>query len=103
MAMYLPMRRAEDLTDLENRRNLVRMELEQLQKPLDESTLIVAFIHGLRLEFTTAPQHLSTGVVDAITRDDVMHNVRDSMLIVSTHADVSASALPVAVPAAVTQ
>jgi hypothetical protein len=86
--MYMPMQRAEDLADFENRLNLVRMELEQLHKPPDESTLVVAFIQGLREEFKTAAQLLSTGVVDAFTLDDAVQHVRDSMLIVSTQADV---------------
>jgi hypothetical protein len=90
--MYLPMQRAEDLTNFENRLNLVRMELEQLHKPPDESTLVVAFIQGLREEFKTAAQLLSTCVVDAFTLDDVVQHVRDSMLIVSTPADVAISA-----------
>jgi hypothetical protein len=93
-AMYLPMHRAKDLTDFENRLNLVRMELEQLHKPLDESTLVVAFIHGLREEFKTAAQFLSTGAVDAFTLDDAVQHVRDSMLIVSTLADVPIFAFP---------
>jgi hypothetical protein len=83
--MYLRMQRAEDLTDYENRLNLVRMELEQLMKPPDESTL-VAFIQGLREEFKTAAQLLSTGAVDAFTLDDVVQHVRDSMLIASDPA-----------------
>jgi uncharacterized membrane protein len=93
-AMYLPMQRVEDLTSFENRRNLVRVELEQLHKPLDESTLIIAFIQGRREEFKNAAQLLSTGVVDAFTLDDVVQHVRDSMLIVSTQVDVSVSAFP---------
>jgi hypothetical protein len=39
-AMYLP----SDQTDYENRLNLVRMDLEQLRKPLVESTLLGAVI-----------------------------------------------------------
>jgi hypothetical protein len=82
-AMYRRMQRAEDLTDYDNRLNLARMELEQLMKPPDESTLVVAFIQGLRVEFKTAAQLLSTGTVDAFTLDDVVQHVRDSMLIAS--------------------
>jgi hypothetical protein len=44
------MQRAKDLTDYGNRINLVRMELKQLLKHPDESTLVVALIQGLREE-----------------------------------------------------
>jgi hypothetical protein len=64
------------------------MELKQLRELFDESTLIVVFIHGLREEFMIDNQLLSTGVVDALTLDDVVQNVRDSMLVVSTPADI---------------
>eukprot|EP00873_Tetraselmis_striata_P002098 jgi/Tetstr1/422362/TSEL_013202.t1 len=47
----------EDLTDYENRLNLVRMELECMDKAPDESTLIVAFIKGLRDEFRRTAAH----------------------------------------------
>jgi hypothetical protein len=54
--MFLRMQRAEDPTEYENRLNLFRMELEQLLKPRDESTLVVAFIQWLSEEFKTAAQ-----------------------------------------------
>jgi hypothetical protein len=57
------------------------MELEQLVRPPDESTLVVAFIQGLREEFKADAQLLSTGVVDAFTLDDDVQHVRDSLLI----------------------
>eukprot|EP00873_Tetraselmis_striata_P004135 jgi/Tetstr1/424399/TSEL_014958.t1 len=55
-ALCMRMKTTEDLTDYENRLNLVRMELEWMDKAPDESTLIVAFIEGLRDEFRTAAQ-----------------------------------------------
>jgi hypothetical protein len=62
------------------------MELEQLHEPPDESTLVVAFIKGLRAEFKTAAQLLSTGDVDAFILNDVVEHVRGSMLIASVLA-----------------
>jgi hypothetical protein len=53
-AMHLPMQRVEDLADCENRMGIVRMEIEQLLEPSDESTMVVAFIQGLREEFKTS-------------------------------------------------
>jgi hypothetical protein len=53
--MYLKMQRAENY---ENRLNFVRMELEQLLKPLDEYIVVIAFIQGLRQEFKIAAQPL---------------------------------------------
>jgi hypothetical protein len=70
--MYMSMQRVEDFTDYENRLNLVRMALEQLLKPPDESILVVAVIQGLREEFKFGAQLLSTGAMDAITLDNVV-------------------------------
>jgi hypothetical protein len=77
------MQRAEDLTDYKNRLNLVRMELEQLLKPPDESTRVVAFIQGLCEEFKSVGQLLSTGAVETLTLNVLLHHVCDSMLIPS--------------------
>jgi hypothetical protein len=46
--MCLRMQQAEDRTGYENLFNLIRIELEQLLKHPDESTLVVTFIQGLR-------------------------------------------------------
>jgi hypothetical protein len=54
-ATYLQMQRVKDLMNFENRLNLVRMELKQLHKPPNKSTLIVAFIQGLREELILLP------------------------------------------------
>jgi predicted RNA-binding protein YlxR (DUF448 family) len=107
-AMYKPMQRSEDLTDYNNHLNLVQMELEQLLKPLDEFTLVVALSQGLRGEFKTAAQLLSIGVVDAITLDDAVQHMQDSMLIVTALAETPisaflANATPVLASQAITQ
>jgi hypothetical protein len=75
------------------------MELEQLLKPREESILGVAFIHGLREEFKSAAQLFSIGVVDVHTVADVVRHVRDSMLIVATHADTIVLVIVLAFPA----
>jgi hypothetical protein len=79
--MYLKMQLAEDLIDYENRLRFIRMELEHVLKPPDESSRVVAFIQGLREEFKIAAQLLSAGDVDAITLDYAVEHGRDSMLI----------------------
>jgi hypothetical protein len=81
--MYLKIQRAEDLTNNENRLYLVRMELEQLLKPLDELPLFVAFIQGLLEEFKAVAEFLSTSAVHAATLDDDVQHVCDSMLLAS--------------------
>jgi hypothetical protein len=85
--MHLKMQRAKDLASYDNRHNLVRMELEQLLKPPDESTLVVAFIQEQGEKLKTSAHFLSTVVVDAFTLDVVIQNVRDSMLIASAPAE----------------
>eukprot|EP00873_Tetraselmis_striata_P029975 jgi/Tetstr1/450239/TSEL_037277.t1 len=72
----------EDLTDYEKRLNMVRMELECMDKAPDESTLVVAFIKDLRDEFRTAAQMLPTEAVTATTLDAAVQHARDSMLTV---------------------
>eukprot|EP00873_Tetraselmis_striata_P042795 jgi/Tetstr1/463059/TSEL_007996.t1 len=81
-ALHMRMKTTEDLTDYEKRLNLVRMELACMDKAPDESKLVVAFIKGLRDEFRTAAQILSTRVVTATTLDAAVQHVWDSMLTV---------------------
>eukprot|EP00873_Tetraselmis_striata_P005228 jgi/Tetstr1/425492/TSEL_015938.t1 len=53
-ALYLRMRPTEDLIDYENMLNLVVMELDQLNKPHDESTVGFSQVHGLDFTETFA-------------------------------------------------
>eukprot|EP00873_Tetraselmis_striata_P035537 jgi/Tetstr1/455801/TSEL_042595.t1 len=74
-ALHMRMKTTEDLTDYDNRLNPVRRELECMDKAPDESTLVIAFIKGLRDEFRTAAQILSTRVVTATTLDAAVQHV----------------------------
>jgi tetraacyldisaccharide-1-P 4'-kinase len=70
------------------------MELEQLLKPTDESTLIAAFLQGLREELRTAAQLLSMSAVDAFILDDGVQHERNSMLVASASREQHVSAFP---------
>jgi hypothetical protein len=74
-AMYLPMQSAEDLTDFENRLNLVQMELEQLRKPPNESSQVLASIQGLREEFKNDAQLLYRLVLLTSSRSMMLFNM----------------------------
>jgi transcriptional regulator of aromatic amino acid metabolism len=73
-AMHMLMHRSGDLNDFYNRLNLVSIELEQLRKPYDESTLVAAFIQGLGEDLKLLP-NFSRRVLSTPSHSMMMFNM----------------------------